>query len=613
MSCSPFARLSALAVFAAVLSFTGCGAGPAATSGAGSLAIRGSIYGGQQPVSGSSVKLYAAGKSGNGSAATPMLVLPVMSLSDGSFTLTGDYVCANVEDQVYLTATGGNPGLTSGTNNAALVMMSALGRCGDLPTTPFVNINELTTVAAVWALAPFINSAANVGATSTNAAGLKNGFLNATLLIDPRLGGFFPALPSNLTIETGKISALANSIASCVNSDGGAGCMPLFSAATPSGGTAPTNTLQAALNIVRNPANKVTAVYQAAGSFPPFPTTQTSAPNDWTMSMTVTGGGLSLPTALAVDAGGNVWVADYPGALSGFTPQGTPLSATGFGIAVLSNAFGLTVDTGGNVWVSSSNMPTHGSTVGSVSKFAGSASGSPGSLAGTFSDVNLNYPEGLAADTNGNIMIGNYAGGFGGSIYNGMGGVVSSMLGVGSVAFPVAVAADSTHGIWLANQSDTTVTHVAANGTVLAHPSCCDDASGIAVDAFGNAWVANFGNDSVSEVSAAGTTTLASAKGGGLSTPSGVVIDGAQDVWTPNYSGGSFSHLAGNGGATAAGTAISPSSGFGKDASLAQPFAIAIDATGDVWLSNYSNSDVVMFFGIASPTKTPVGPVPALP
>jgi hypothetical protein len=598
-------------VFAGLVLFTGCGAGPVATGGAGTLAVHGNVFGGQSAVSGSVVMLYAAGKSGNGSAATPMLIHPVTSGDDGSFTLTGDYVCANVEDQVYLTATGGNPGLIAGTNNAALLMMSALGRCGDLPTTPFVSINELTTVAAAWALSPFISSAANIGATSTNATGLKNGFLNAALLVDPRPGGL-PVLPSNLSIETGKISSLANSIASCVNSDGGSACSPLFTAAKV-GSTAPTDTLMAALNVVRNPANNVMAVYNAASTVPPFPSTLNEAPNDWTLSMTVTGGGLNSPTALAVDAGGSVWVADYLGAVSAFTPQGTPLSPTGYGAGVLSNTFGLTIDTSGNIWVSSTNDPAHGSTFGSVSKFAGSSSGTPGALVGTYSDANLDFPEGLSADTNGNIMIGNYANGLGGSIYNGTGGEVSSLLGDGSVNFPVAVAADSTHGMWLANQSDRTVTHVRADGVVLAHPSCCSEATDIAVDAFGNAWVTNFGDSSVSEVSSAGVTTLTSVMGGGLSSPSGLVIDGAQNVWAVNYSGGSFSHLAGNGGTVTAGTALSPASGFGLDASLVQPFGVAVDATGNLWVSNYSNNDLVMFFGLAAPTKTPVSPTPAIP
>jgi hypothetical protein len=541
-----------------------------------------------------------------------MLVTPRTSAADGTFNLTGDYSCTFANDQVYIAATGGNPGLTSGTNNAALVMISALGRCSDLPTTQFVSINELTTVAAAWALAPFINSVTNIGASSTNAVGITNGFLDAALLVDSRSGNL-PVLPSNLKTESGKIYALANSIASCVNSDGGAGCTPLFSAATV-GSNVPTNTLAAALNIVRNPGNNVAAVYNAAGAFPPFPATLGGvAPNDWTMSLTIAGGGLNAPTAIAIDTVGSVWAADYPGLLSGFSAQGTPFSTTGFGAGALSSVYGLTIDNNNFVWVASQNTPVHSGTSGSVSKFNGFGSSTTGLLVGTYSDAAMDFPTALSADTNGNIMIANYANSSG-EIYDTNGAVVASHLAAGLSSFPVSVAADSSHGMWLPSQSSTNVAHIAANGTILANPSCCTVPSGVAVDAFGNAWVANYGNDTLTELSSGGTVTLSTTQGaGGVTNPNGVVIDGAQDVWAVNYFGPSISHIAGNGGTNAAGTPLSPATGFGLDASLLLPYSIAVDRTGNIWVGNNGNNDLVMFFGIATPTKTPLSPTPAIP
>jgi hypothetical protein len=612
MSSSWIPRLSAFAALLSLASLTGCGIGTEATNTSGTLNIRGSIFGGQQPVSGASIKLYTTGKTGYGSAATSMLVTPRTSAADGTFNLTGDYSCVNSNDQVYIAATGGNPGLTSGTNNAALVMISALGRCSDLPTTQFVSINELTTVAAVWALAPFIGSVTNIGASPTNALGITNGFLDAALLVDSRSGNL-PVLASNLKTESGKIYALANSIASCVNSDGGPGCSPLFTAATV-GSNVPTNTLAAALNIVRNPGNNLAAVYNAAGAFPPFPTTLAGrAPNDWTMSLTITGGGLNAPTAIAIDTVGDVWAADTPGLLSGFSSQGTPFSSTGFGSGVLSNSYGLTIDNNNFVWVASRDTPVHPGTSGSVSKFNGFGSSTTGLLIGTYFDIAMDFPTALSADTNGNIMIANYANSTG-EIYNPTGGVVASGLAAGLASFPVSVAADTSHGMWLPSQSSTNVTHIAANGTILANPSCCLAPSGVAVDAFGNAWVANYGNDTLTELSSGGTVTLSTTQGaGGIANPNGVVIDGAQDVWAVNYFGPSISHIAGNGGTNAAGTPLSPSGGFGLDASLLQPYSIAVDITGNVWVGNNGNNDLVMFFGIATPTKTPLSPTPAIP
>jgi hypothetical protein len=606
----PPALLSIAVLFVAV-SLTGCGIGTTASSGTGTLQIRGNIHGGQQAVSGASVRLYAAGKTGNGSAATSMLALPVTSDANGNFSITGDYVCTNLEDQVYVAALGGNPGLPAGSTNPALVMIDALGRCGNLPTTSFISVNELTTVAAAWALAPFMVSADHVGASSTNTAGIANAFLNARLLVDPTTG--LPGtVASNLSIETGKIYALGNSLAACVNSNGGSACTPLFTAATPPGQAAPVNTLAAALNVVKNPSNNVAAVYNASTPFPPFPSGLASAPNDWTLSMTVTGGGVVAPTSLGIDAAGNVWAAGYYGVLSVFSPQGTPLSATGYGQGTLSESYGLTVDPNGDVWVTMQETPYHNPTRGGIAKFGGATSGSQGTLRFVASDTSLDYPNAVVADTNGNIMAANYANSSA-TIYNTTGGLVAGQLGSGSAAFPVAIAADSTHGLWLANQGDSTVTHVAANGTVLARPACCDGASGIAVDALGNAWVANYYNSSVSEVASNGTITLNGVSVGGLSYPSGIAIDGAQDVWVANYRATSFSHLAGNGGTKAAGTAYSGASGFGQDASLSLPYAIAPDASGTVWISNFDHNSLVAFFGLAAPTKTPLTPTPAQP
>ena len=113
------------------------------------VTLNGRVYGGNQPVTGSTIQLYAAGTGGTGTAATP-LIGAVVTTSDGTglansnanagnanntltagfFTISGDYTCPTVDTQVYLTATGGNPGL--GVNNPNISVMVALGSCGYL-------------------------------------------------------------------------------------------------------------------------------------------------------------------------------------------------------------------------------------------------------------------------------------------------------------------------------------------------------------------------------------------------------------------------------------------------------------------------------------------------
>jgi streptogramin lyase len=65
------------------------------------------------------------------------------------------------------------------------------------------------------------------------------------------------------------------------------------------------------------------------------------------------GGGLSAPTALAVDGAGSVWVANGNSSVSQFTNLGTALSPSGgYTGGALSAPTGIAVDQAGNVWVS---------------------------------------------------------------------------------------------------------------------------------------------------------------------------------------------------------------------------------------------------------------------
>ena len=88
----------------------------------------------------------------------------------GSFSITGDYTCG-AGQQVYLYALGGNPG--AGINSAA-GLMAALGTCpaagNFLTTTPYVVVNEVSTVATAYAFAGFATDATHVGSSGTALA-----------------------------------------------------------------------------------------------------------------------------------------------------------------------------------------------------------------------------------------------------------------------------------------------------------------------------------------------------------------------------------------------------------------------------------------------------------
>lgn len=624
-----------------MLAIAGCGIGTVQSTGTtGALALQGKVHGGQQPVSGATMQLYAVGTAGNDSAATPLIpngsyalggapncvasanttCYPnVLTDASGSFRITGDYTCPSASTQVYLVASGGNPGLSAGTTNSSLVMMTALGSCGNLSASTFIFVNEVTTVAAAWTLAPFASDAAHIGATATNSTGIGNAFLNARLLADTT-SGLAATLPANLTVESGKLYSLANALASCVNSAGGSSCSPLFSAATPAGGTAPTDTFTAALNIVRNPGSHVSDVFNLIGSSRPYANDLSQAPNDWTMSMTVTGGGLDLPIALGVDAQGYVWVASQAGPLSEFTAQGTPVSSTGYGGSLspdpLTQVQGLTIDSNGNIWVANYNSLYTGA--GSVTEVLGSQSGSAGSFVTgtngypTFFDSSISYPSAISSNANGEIFIANN-GSSSATIYNTSGQLVMGSVGSNANLYgtPLGIAADASGGFWLSN-NDTTIAHFNAAGTLLSHLTCCQESYGMATDASGNIWIASYLSDSVSEASSAGVLNVNQQTGGGLYRPAQLAVDAAQNVWVTNLYGNTISELAGANATTPA-APLSPSLGYGLDAALAKPYSIVPDAAGNLWVSNQNKNAITVFLGLTTPTATPIRPTPTAP
>ncbi len=236
----------------------------------------GSVHGGLQPVSGATLQLYAVGTTGDGSAATPLLSTTTTSGADGSFDITGKYSCPVGAPLVYIVATGGNPGLAPGTSNSALGMMSALGHCDSLTASTFIVINEVTTVAAVAALSPFMTSPSNVGSTADDASALANAFALASAFVNTSTGTS-PGLnvPAGTVVPEAKINTLANIVTSCVNSAGGtandgSACGTLFTLTTVSVQTPPTNILTALNNVASNPALNTAALFNLAPSAAPY-------------------------------------------------------------------------------------------------------------------------------------------------------------------------------------------------------------------------------------------------------------------------------------------------------------------------------------------------------
>lgn len=92
-----------------------------------------------------------------------------------------------------------------------------------------------------------------------------------------------PALASGFYASSMEIITLANILASCINSDGTTICQQLFTLVTPPQGTAPTDTITAALDILKFPSNNTAAIFALMSANSPFQPALTVAPALWTL------------------------------------------------------------------------------------------------------------------------------------------------------------------------------------------------------------------------------------------------------------------------------------------------------------------------------------------
>ena len=312
---------------------SGCGAATTDTVAAsGTFHVIGQLHGGQQPISGSTIQLYAANSTTNAGAATALLTKTVTTDAGGSFSITGDYTCPVSNPLVYIVATGGNPGLPgSSVNNSSIAMMSLLGTCNNLfaaGDSAFAYINEFTTVASVQFIASFMTGYANVGSAPNNPAALAGAFESYANEVNVTTGQYQGGI-SQLPVTGLQVNTLANILAACVNTDGtGTPCSKLLA------DTGSTDTVSAALHMVQSPGNNTADLYSIIGPTPPFQPYFSTVPSDFTTIV-----GYTLPDNIlagALDSNGHIWL--YTGGYSYDTVNNTSTDNPGV-ITVYDNNF----------------------------------------------------------------------------------------------------------------------------------------------------------------------------------------------------------------------------------------------------------------------------------
>jgi len=622
----------------------GCGRGPGsadvAKPAASTMTATGVVHGGQNPVSGATIQLWAVGNTGYGSAATP-LISATLTTSDGTgttdsnanagnanntlptgnFTITGDYTCPASDPYVYITASGGNPGLTAGTNNSAIVLMAALTDCNTLKAnaaTTFITINEVTTVASVYALAQFMGPSGSIGYFPSSSQGIVNAFAAVGNMVNIGTGtARSTTLNGTGYVPQAEIDSLAGAIAPCVNSSSSTStaCNSLFSAA-PAGSL---STLLATRTIALNPGANVSAVYTLIGGSPPFPPTLTSVPNDWTVALAYDVSGATHPHGMALDSAGNVWITNWNGN-SPTSPQVMAMSNSGVpsnyiytDSAHLNGPQGIAVDLLNHVWIANTNNSS------AASLYLNANNIDPAYAPLTTSGASLNAPVKVAADPYGNIWFTNSgnntvteltpsSGGFGS-------GYTTSVYSGSGLSSPNGIAIDASGNAWIANQTGASITEFLPQPGGTLEGAVGNNYSGgglnepdsVSIDGSGNLWMTDYVNNEVAELSSSGSpiSTSGGYTAGGVNDSFGLSIDGAGNVWVPDENNNRLTEL------NSSGVAISPGTGY-QSASLGQPGFDAIDASGNVWVLNASPvtlngpETLTEFIGLAAPTFMPV-------
>lgn len=359
----------------------------------------------------------------------------------------------------------------------------------------------------------------------------------------------------------------------------------------------------------------------------------------------------SIPEGLAVDASGNIFVADsYNHSIRKITPSGTNwVVTTAAGISGSNDGadgtnsgghfnepYGLAADAAGNIYVADlfdetiREIVPNGSNWG-VTTIAGAVR-SPGFANGPGGSSRFYYPNGIVADTAGNLYV---ADSFNNLIRKltpaGTNWVVSTLGLSDSLNDPNGLAIDSATNLYVADTGNNVIRKLTQNGaswkvTTAAGSILVQGAAdglggvarftrpkGIARDASGNLYVADTSNDTIRKMTPIGTnwmvTTLAGlARNPGFADgantnarfnqPLGIALDSVGNIYVAdtynntirkmkpsgtNWIITTLAGLPGNFGVT---------DGTGAAALFYHPFGIIVDANGNLLVADAYNNTI---------------------
>jgi uncharacterized protein (TIGR03437 family) len=300
---------------------------------------------------------------------------------------------------------------------------------------------------------------------------------------------------------------------------------------------------------------------------------------------------------------------------------------------------GVAVDNSGNFYVSDTgnNVVRKVARNGVIATIAGNGTAGSNGDGSAGTGAQLNAPMGLAVDSSGNVYIADSLNAKVRKVSSG--GVISTVAGNGTPGFggdgasatgaqintPLGLALDGAGNLYIADFSNNrirmvspggTITTVAGNGNGgysgdggLAVNAQLNTPTGVGLDAAGNLYIADAGNNVIRKVSPAGMISTIAGNGtagysgdGGparqaqLINPRAIAVDAVGNILIADgstvirqivYPTGIITTIGGNGS-----RGYSGDGGLALSAQISGPTAVALDATGDLYLADTNNNAV---------------------
>jgi trimeric autotransporter adhesin len=360
-------------------------------------------------------------------------------------------------------------------------------------------------------------------------------------------------------------------------------------------------------------------------------------------TVTTVAGNEPTPYGLATDASGNLYLAEFDeNRIRKVSASGIITTVAGNGnygysgdmgaapLAQLNNPWGVAADSFGNIYIadSANSRVRKVSPGGIITTVAGTGSYGYSGDGGPASNAILSYPEGVAVDAADNLYIAD--------TYNGRvrkvstDGIITTVVsgGTGNMRpFVGAVAVDQSGNMFIAD-GDSQVWKVSPSGTATvfagngtrgysgdngaATSAQLSSPWGVGVDSSGSVYIADYTNQRIRKVSPSGIISTVAGNGSfgysgtdgdngpatsaKLYEPTGVCVDASGSIYIANYGGNNIRKVSPSGIITTiAGNVTvgySGDHGSATNAQLNAPRGVAVDAAGNVYVADTSNSAI---------------------